>query len=230
MKLRGVRNRKIIALVVIPLPQRMKASALRNLLGWTIGYGVSIGLSYVDADSVNLDDGVHIGHFNSFRNLAHLEMGKGSYVKNFNSFAGSTHWLKQLPSRVTLGSKVSVMSHHFADCAGTLVIEDNVMIGGRSTEIYTHTLTLEQTVGFYQDLATGRTLVPTTVIIGKGAYIGARCTLVSCVVPPGAMVGAGAVVVSDHSHDEPGRRVLLAGNPAVVKKVYSLSEDTTSEL
>jgi acetyltransferase-like isoleucine patch superfamily enzyme len=112
---------------------------------------------------------------------------------------------------VVIGKDVGIMSHHFADCAGTLEIGDGVTVAGRSTDIYTHQLSLtDGTVG----------LNPTRVVIGAAAYVGARCTLVACVVPPGAMVGAGAVVVRDHTKDAGDDRVLLAGNPATVRKVY----------
>jgi acetyltransferase-like isoleucine patch superfamily enzyme len=68
-------------------------------------------------------------------------------------------------------------------------VGDDVIIGGRSTEIDTHQRNLRNDVPV---------LDPSEVVIGDDTYVGARCTLVSCTIPAGAVIGAGAVVVAAH--------------------------------
>lgn len=212
MRAHGRLTRQLVLIVTLPLPQLLKLAVLRRLKGWTVGTGVHIGLSYLDAQEVVLGDGSHIGHFNVVRNVMRFRMGTGAYLKNFNSFFGAgTGWQNWFPSDVDIGRNVAFMSHHFVDCTGTLVVGDGVTVGGRSTQIYTHQRNLCDNVA---------SLDPTTVEIGPEAYIGACCLLVSCRIPARAVVGAGAVVVKDHRADGDQGPVLLAGNPARVMKRY----------
>ncbi|MDQ6945560.1 MAG: hypothetical protein M3256_04645 [Actinomycetota bacterium] len=198
--------------VTLVFPQRFKIPLLRLLAGWSIGSHAYVGFSYINADEVRIGEGVYIGHFNLVRNMKSFRVGPRSHIKNFNSFFGAATIAEHgFNSVMELGSGVLFMSHHFVDCAGTLQVEDNVTIGGRSTEIYTHQRNIKGGVPF---------LEPTTVHIGQNAYVAARCTLVSCIIPPDAVVGAGAVVVGDHQADGTDGPVLLAGNPATVRKRY----------
>lgn len=204
--------RRLVLILTILLPQRLKLAALRRIPGWTIGDQVYIGLSFLDAENVQISDGAYLGHFNLIRNVHILRIGCNSHIMNFNSFFGANALVRfGFESRIEMGDGVMFMSHHFIDCAGSLHIGSNVTVGGRSTEIYTHQRNLHDGVPV---------LEPTTVRIGRGTYVGARCTLVSCIVPPETVIGAGAVVVDDHSNDAAHGPVLLAGNPARVRKRY----------
>lgn len=206
------RGRRGLLFLTLLLPSGLKISILRLLPGWKIGNGVQIGLSYLDSEIVDIGEGVHIGHFNIVRNVQEFRLGPSAHIKNFNSFFGAATIAEfGFVSCVRIGARVLFMSHHFIDCAGTFTIEDDVTFGGRSTEVYTHQRNLHEGVP---------RLEPTAVFIGQGTYVAARCTLVSCVVPPGTVIGAGAVVVGDHRSDVHDGPVLLAGNPAIVRKRY----------
>ena len=199
-------------LATLVLPPAFKPRLLNCLPGWTVGRRVRIGLSIILADSVVLADDVSIGHFNLVVNVSELRIGEGSVVRNFNSFHGGGHLVNVgFPCRVVLGDRVRMMSHHFVDCAGTLIVGNDVTIGGRSTEIYTHQRALRDGVPI---------LEPSEVSIGDETYVGARSTLVSCSIPVGTVVGAGAVVIGAHVLETSGERVLLAGNPARIMKRY----------
>lgn len=199
-------------ITTIVLPQPLKVAVLRRLRGWTVGSNVYIGLSYLDAEEVILEEGSHVGHFNVVRNVMHFRLGKGACVLNFNSFfGGGVGWKDWFPSKVDIGDRVMFTSHHFVDCTGTLVIGDEVTLGGRSTHIYTHQRSVH---------GGAPSLNPTTVVVGEQSYVGARCLLVSCRIPARTVVGAGAVVVKDHQAEEADGPVLLAGNPARVMKRY----------
>ena len=67
--------------------------------------------------------------------------------------------------------------------------------------------------------------------VGQGVYIGARSTLIGCSIPDRAMVGAGSVVNKSFATED--YRLLIAGNPAIVKKRYdndALSEQKAIEV
>lgn len=201
--------RKILLLLAVIMPQSFKLFLYRRFMGWKIGTEVRIGLSYIDCEQVILGNNIRIGHFNVIRCLRSFQVGNGSYIANFNQFFGNKYedarWTRQL----ILGEKVLFMSHHFVDVAGTITIGSKTTVGGRDTQFWSHSLTHDQGVA---DLA------PMDVHIGEGAYIGARATLVGCTIPNLAVVGAGSVVNKTFTPEN--CRLLIAGNPATIKKRY----------
>jgi acetyltransferase-like isoleucine patch superfamily enzyme len=93
----------------------------------------------------------------------------------------------------------------FFDCSGGIRVGDFALIGGRDSRFWTH----------YFD-AKARRIEPRRMTIGDGCYVCARATLIYCHLPLGTVVAAGAVVVGDFSGE--GSGLLLAGNPAIVKR------------
>jgi len=199
--------RKLFLLLTVILPQPIKQLFYRRVFGWKIGRRVRLGLSYIDAGSVDIGDDTCIGHFNVFRKLAKLEIGPTTYIANFNQFFGSD--MRGAASCLVLGTNVRFMSRHFVDVAGHVEIGARSTIGGRDTQIWSHTIRIRQ--GRQQ-------LEPADVRIGEEVYVGARATLICCDIPAGAMVGAGSVVAK--SFPAESSRLLLAGNPAAIMKRY----------
>ena len=204
-------TRTLLLLFAVLLPAAVKRTYYRRLFGWQVGAGVRIGLSYLDARSATFGEGARIGHFNLFRGLAELRVGRGSFVANFNQVAGVGH-NPLFPSRLLVGDHVNLMTHHYLDVAGTVTIGDGATVGGRDSHVWTHTVAI--------DGDGSRHLRPLEVTVGAGAYLGARVTLVGCSIPADAFVGAGSVVTKSFPADPAGRRLLIAGNPAAVRKVY----------
>ncbi|MBF2026258.1 MAG: hypothetical protein IGS48_05760 [Oscillatoriales cyanobacterium C42_A2020_001] len=209
---------KVLLLLAVLLPRPLKLFTYRKILGWTIGQNVRIGFSYIDADKVDIGDNVYIGNLNVIRCVKQLQIGKNSRIVNFNQFFGrrdNPRW----PSQLTIGEKVQFMSHHFIDAGGTVTIGDRTTVGGRDTQIWSHSL-------IYQ---TGEGVMgPISVSIGEDVYIGARSTLVGCQIPNKAVIGAGSVITKDFSHET--GRILIAGNPGVIKKRYEIKAVSTSSI
>jgi acetyltransferase-like isoleucine patch superfamily enzyme len=95
-------------------------------------------------------------------------------------------------------------------CSGGIRIGDRCLIGGRDSQCWTHFFDSRDGIARieWRELA-----------IADRCYIGARATLLYCKIPSDSVVGAGAVVTKDFSTEGPG--LLLAGNPAEIKKRFA---------
>jgi acetyltransferase-like isoleucine patch superfamily enzyme len=204
--------RKILLFLAVILPQPFKLFIYRRVMGWTIGKQVKIGFSYIECDEVIMGDNILIRHFNIIRGLKHFQLGRNSYIANFNEFFGNNSPDDNWKNELILGEGMLVMSHHFVDVAGTVTIGSHTTIAGRETQIWSHSLTYPNDIP---------ALVPINVSIGEKVYIGARSTLIGCEIPDRAVVGAGSVVNKSFSAET--CRLLIAGNPATIKKRYENS-------
>jgi acetyltransferase-like isoleucine patch superfamily enzyme len=198
----------IIQLLVMPLPMLIRRILLRYLLGWSIGARTKIGCSIILADSVSIGQDCRMGHFNIFRGLKILEIGNGTVILNLNHIMArkDVAW----PREFRIGDHSQITSRHFFDSGGIVQIGNLCCIGGRDSQIWTHSLLLR---------ADGlRALEWRRLVIDDRCYLGARVTLVHCRIPSDCVVGAGAVVTKDFTIA--GSCFLLAGNPARIKKLY----------
>jgi acetyltransferase-like isoleucine patch superfamily enzyme len=197
------------------LPFAWKGHFYRWVFGWKIGKGVRIGLSYLDAANVTIGDEVHIGHFNVCKSVRVLEIGEGTWISNFNTFSGSHQRDKNWVSSIKIGQRCMIMSRHLFDAGGGITLGDEVTIAGREVHLWTHTM-VHQDDHF--------ALVAKPLVLGNHCYIGARATLLFCELPDSTMVGAGSVVTK--SIAETDQILMLAGNPAVVKRQYPRNENS----
>ncbi len=203
--------RKIILIVCVILPLPIKIFIYRNIIGWNIGENVKIGFSYIDSDYVFLGNNVKIDHFNTIRRFKHFEMQDSSFMLRFNQLSGPRK--RSWPGKTVIGKDVRITSHHFIDSVGEITVGDSTTIGGRETQFWSHSLIRE---------GSKKKISPLNISIGKQVYIGSRATLVGCSVPDFSVIGAGSVVTKQFSAEN--RQVLIAGNPAIVKKRYEVLE------
>jgi acetyltransferase-like isoleucine patch superfamily enzyme len=210
LNLEAGRMRKLLLLLAVVLPKRLKPAYYRRFLGWKIGSRVRIGLSLIDSEKVEIGDDVHIGHFNVFRELKELSIASNAWVSNFNELYGGRSNPIGFPCRLIIGRGAKIMSHHFIDAVGTVVIGDRATLGGRGIQVWSHSFRIH---------ADGVDSVdPITLQIHQDAYVGARATIVLSDIPAGAIVGACAVVTRSFAQES--GRVLISGNPAQVLKRY----------
>lgn len=212
--------RTLLLLFAVFLPSPLKRVWYRALFGWKVGRRVRIGLSYLDAAHVEIGDDVRIGHFNLVRSVARFVVGRGTTVVNLNTFSGARQRGDGWTRTLTLGDGVYIASRHFFDVAGDLTVGDGTIIAGRDTHLWTHSILLEPG---------GLELRPLSLRLGRRCYIGARATLLYCTLPDGCLVGAGSVV--NKSFDPVDGSILIAGNPAVIRKTYKadVPQEPTNE-
>lgn len=218
--------RKALCLILLPFPSFIKVAALRHCLGYSIGTGVRIGFSFVNAATCRIGDHVRIGHFNFISHMQDLDIGNDAIIGHCNILMGGTRvglgegsmigrfneinaiinpLVRGKPdSRLTLGRRAVVTAWHKIDFTDRVTLEDSVVLAGRLSNLWTHNR---------QDIA--------PVTIGRHCYIGSGIQMV-----PGSRVGAycvvglGSVITGVFEDDH----VLIAGVPA--KVIKPLDEDS----
>jgi acetyltransferase-like isoleucine patch superfamily enzyme len=217
--------KKLIAILILPLPSFLKVLLMRHLLGYQIGRGVRIGLSLVMTEQAEIGDRVRIGHFNLIARMKHLKLGSDCTIGFANIILGGLSvrlgdgarigrlneinsildpLVRGTPDPVLiLGDRAIVTAWHKIDFTDRVELGDSVVFAGRHSNIWTHN---RQDVG--------------PVTIGPNCYVGSGIQMV-----PGSGVGASCVVglgavITRRFTDE---FVLLAGVPARVVK--PLDED-----
>jgi acetyltransferase-like isoleucine patch superfamily enzyme len=220
------RRLRLVSLALIGLlPDFLKRPAYRILFGYRIGPGVSIGLSLLDAQQVDLEEGTHIGHFNLILRVGHLQaapharvglcniirggervsLGAYSTVMRFNVLNAipdhdcSTHPV----SILELGDGAIVVSGHRVDFTDQVRIGRNVILGGRNSSLWTHN---RQETG--------------PITIEDFCYLGSEIRIApGARLPSECILAMGSVLTG--KIDQP--RSLVAGVPA--KTVRALTEE-----
>lgn len=128
-------------------------------------------------------------------------------------------------SKIHIGNNVYIGGSTVIDCAGSITIEDDVLISyhvtisdtdGHNTKLSIRRHDLQ---AFRQGNIDWDSIPIECVKIGRGAWIGARSIILKGVsIGEGVIVGAGSVV----THDIPAWHV-VAGNPArILRKIEEL--------
>jgi len=189
------------------LPSSAKVFLLKQL-GHQIGKNVRIGFSFLDVNNLTLGDNVNINSWNYFKNIQQLEMKKNSRIGGrCNWFTCSENNKETVGSgHIIIGEGSNITSKHYFDVQEIIHIGNNTMIAGSNSVFYTHTVTPT------------KKKVNKPVVIGSNCYIGSHCLLVpGAIIGDSSFVAAGSVVSRDFSKQN---FVLLAGNPAQIKKHY----------
>jgi acetyltransferase-like isoleucine patch superfamily enzyme len=217
----GVRRRgfrlAVQALAAL-LPNPIKKGALRLLFGYRFGPGVRIGLSLMDAASVDLAEGTHVGHFNLITRVGRLETGRLCRIGTLNIIRGGErislgdysevmrlNVLNAIPdhdcttepeSVLEVGAGTVVTSGHRIDFTDKVTLGKNVIIGGRNSSLWTHNR---------QETA--------PIEIGDFCYLGSEVRLApGAKLPDECLLAIGSVLAGEIK--EP--RSLVAGVPAKV--------------
>jgi acetyltransferase-like isoleucine patch superfamily enzyme len=207
---RRVRNRVVAHLLYtlgLLLPWRLRRQWLSILFGYDIHPSSHIGYSWVMPERLVLGEGARIGHMTVCRILDLVELGPYASIGQWNWItgipAGDTEFYQHMTGRraeFVMGPHSAVTSRHYVDCAGGVAIGAYATVAGIRSQIFTHSLDIEQSRQSAQKITIG-----SYTMIGTGSIL-----LPGSSVPDRAVVGAGSVVTG--SLDE--SLYLYAGVPA----------------
>lgn len=222
--------KKILAIIIGFLPiSKIRIFLWRTIFNYHISYDSYIGwANIIICDSVNINN-AKIGHFNRIycgellmkskaeigklnliKLVTHFEMLQSSRIESKNTFVGFNinSYIHQDDCFFCLGERSLIKLNNNIDLTRNVTIGNNVVFGGRNTEIWTH--------GF--DIY--RHMVTAPVSIGNDIYIGSRCTICQGVTICDKTVIGAATCVSK-SIEDPG---FYVSNSLVRKsdiKIYS---------
>jgi len=192
---------------------------LRLLLGYRIEFSCKIGfLNLIVASECVLEESAigslnvlvsrsikmrrsRVGNMNRFKFLDALEMRANSWIKNRNSVVGTLDPTDcgTRKNQFTIGEDSLITHSHYLDLTAGVSIGDNVVIGGQSSQVWSH--------GFDYT----RKLIARPVAIGSNIYVGSNAIIIQGVsICDCVTIGAGTVVsrpivepgfyVSSHLH------------------------------
>ena len=167
-------------------------------MGGEIGYNCFIGFSLIQAGHVKIGNCVYIGHFNIIWRLESLCIGSGSRITFRNWISGATK------GSFTLGKNSSISGFHYIDASADIKIGSNSIIAGRGTQFFSHGIT-PYSLDFIEPIT-----------IGDWCYIGSSARFIpGSSISDHVFVGMGSVITKKHMENY----VLLAGSPAIIKKI-----------
>src|SRR4051794_26568914 len=128
--------RRVLAVVMIVLPQSLKRLVGRRLLGWDIHPTARIGRSLVSVGHLSMGPGSVIGARNVIKQLAELRLGEGSSIATRNHIIGfplGSAVFQNSPHRnpsLILGRHVQITVGHDLDCCDLIELGDYSSIAG----------------------------------------------------------------------------------------------------
>jgi acetyltransferase-like isoleucine patch superfamily enzyme len=189
------RGLRLLSLAFVAVaPSFVKRPIYRLLFGYRIGKRAKIGISLLDAKSVDLADDVSIGHFNIVFRVSRFEMATKAHIGTLNIIRGGErvslgrystvmrmNVLNAIPdhdcttnpeSVLELRDAAIVVSNHWIDFTDRVTIGRNVILGGRNSSLWTHNrqLTAPISIGDFCYLGS-------EVRVAPGAGLAAECIL-----------------------------------------------------
>lgn len=184
------RARLALAALSCVLPMPLKRLMWTRIFGWDIDPSATVGLSlFLGVEHVRLGRGVRIGSFNVVRNLRVFNVGEAGQLGQWNWVTASAAFSDDTPGAgsLELGPHSSIVSRHYVDCSGGVVIGEFTTIAGVRSVILSHEISVADARQTLRPVRIGDyCLLSTNVCVVPGASIASSC-----------QVAAGAVVVGD---------------------------------
>jgi carbonic anhydrase/acetyltransferase-like protein (isoleucine patch superfamily) len=207
-----------VLIVLGLLPNPIKKPLYRLLFRFRFGPRVRIGLCLLDAETVNLEAGTRIGHFNVVTRVGRFTTGRHARIGTANVIRGGERvWLGDYSELIRLnvlnaipdhdcttepesvleiGAGTVITSGHRIDFTDKVTLGRNVIVGGRNSSVWTHNR---------QETA--------PIAIGDFCYLGSEVRLApGAKLPDECVLAIGSVLAGEIK--EP--RSLVAGVPAKV--------------
>jgi hypothetical protein len=208
--------KRLLALVLLLFPWRIRRRLLIALLRYKIHPTATIGLSWICPDRLEMGPGARIGSLTVCKGLALLSMGEQSRLGNLNWITGfpiaSTKFFGDEHDRrpeLVICEHASVTNRHLIDCTNSVRIGRFTTFAGFRSQILTHSIDL------YRCRQSSK-----PVSIGDYCFVGTGCVVLGgSRLPDYSVLGAGSVL--NKSFGETHQ--LYAGVPA--RAVKALTHD-----
>jgi len=207
--------RRIILLLIIFMPNRIKIFMYNKLFKWDISKNAKIGFSFIDVRYASISDGVVIKSCTVIRNLDCLLLQENTRIGTLNWVIGKqniTVPIKKIKEDVRLYSVLklekdsAITNRHYIDCYAAVTIGAFSILAGIKTTLMTHSVDINESKQGAKE-----------VIIGSYCFIGTDSTILGgTVLPDYCVVGAKSLL---HKNFELSYS-LYAGVPA--KRIKSL--------
>ena len=207
--------KKILILVALLFPWRVRRLLLTWLMGYEIHPTARIGWSWICPDRLEMAAGARIGHLTICKGLELLKMGEQSRLGNLNWITGfpvgNTAFFSEEAERraeLVIGDHAAVTHRHLIDCTNSVRIGRFTTFAGYRSQVLTHSIDLQRS-----------RQASKPVSVGEYCFVGTNCVLLGgSVLPDYSVLGASSVLNKQHTE----MQWLYAGNPA--HPVKSLSQ------
>ena len=151
-----------------------------------VGKKIKIGiLNRIVVDQMYCEEGVVIKNLNRFLFVRKITLRTNATICSSNSFIGTRDFFSPYEDtfQIVIGKDTIITNSHYFDCASKITIGNNVVFGGRNTEVWTH--------GFDSN----RIMILGDVFIGNDIYIGSGCKILQgVIIHDKVTIGAGAII------------------------------------
>lgn len=195
------------------MPWRLKRFFLEKIFHYKIHKTAHIGLSYIYPKHLIMEEGAYIGHLNVAIHLELIHMEKDCTISQKNWITGfpldnKTNF-QEFPDRkpyLIMKKDSAITKQHLVDCTDTVTIGELTSIGGYSTQILSHSTSLQKNK---------QSCAPIT--IGHHCFVGTRSIILpGTILPNHSVLGAGAVCKKQFTEEY----ALYGGVPAkFIKKM-----------
>lgn len=203
--------RSLAASIAVVCPQPLKRWIYRRVMRWTIHPSVRIGFTFILVESLVVEEGVSVSHFNVIKGCDLVVLKAGAMIGAFNWISGKPSGSGMAPSspdrrpQLIVGRESGITMRHLIDCSDAVTIGDFSIVAGFRCQILTHGIDVADSRQEAAPVTIGdRTVVFSGVILLAGSCVASRC-----------VVAAGAVVTGEL----PEELRLYGGVPARAIKV-----------
>lgn len=204
----------LLAIVSILLPWRLRRGLLGHLAGFELNEHSRIGFSLVlPRQTLVLEEGARIGHFNVIWNLDRLHLGREALIGNLNWITAvrvdDRPTFDEYPDRrpeLVIDNCAGITQRHYLDCTDSVHLEEFALVGGVRSTLLAHHMNVQR----------GRQgCAP--IRIGRYSMVSTNCVLLGgAVLPDHSVLGARSLLIK-----EPGPPFrLYVGSPATPVKEY----------
>lgn len=200
--------KKIIALLVVLLPWKIKRLILVKIWKYEIHPTARIGLAYIYPQKLKMERGSKVGHFTVAIHLNSIIMGENSsisrsnWITGFPTKSGLKHFQhqKDRTSQLILGKESAITKHHHIDCTNQIKIGNYTTVAGYYSQFLTHSINIYESI---QDSY--------PITIGDYCFIGTNSVILGgASLPSYSVLGAKSLLNKEYTKEF----MLYGGAPA----------------